>query len=597
MIQYLKRRAERVLGPALYLVVSLVFTWPLALHLATHVIGPFHGDNLEYVWKIWWVRHAWFERNLSPWFVPHVYWPYGYPMSYGEITPLHTVFMLPLNLLLGEVCTYNLVILFSTWLSGWLTYLWLSDLTNGRRGAAFVGGLIFAFCPYRMARIAGHLPLVSTEGIPLVLWGMERFWKRRCWSDGLLIAAGVSVSALSSWYYALALALLAPIYWLVRARPWRAWLAGRWFRYGVGLAGLVTACAVVPFALLYADVARVGLARVPLKEADFWSASLADYLLPNWRHPLWGSAVRRALTGRDVLLPYEFLLGFGYIGGAVALLGWRRGQHPARQAIVAWTVVALVLSLGPSLHLLPGWSLRLPLSPDWAGRATAVLTWLGEHSLAQEPFTLNSDGTTVIPLPALLLRWFVVGGTGVRSWGRFALVAELGIAALAALGLGAMERGVKWSERSHRRLATLTVGLLVLFEFYTGTQPMIRVEPRPVDQWLASQPGTFAIVQMPLEVALSGPQMFYTRYHGKNIIGGYGTYFPILFEERYPELADFPSDASLDRLEQWPVQYVLVDQTDLPNHPGLADAIARQPRLRRVTTEGSVDVYVIAADG
>lgn len=590
--------ANNLFASILYLLVSLIFTWPLVLHISTSVIGPFHGDNLEYVWKIWWVRHAWLDLRISPWLVPHVYWPHGYSLTYGEITPLHTVVMLPVNLLLGEVCAYNLAILLSAWLSGWLAYLWLKDLTGGDRCAAFVGGLIFAFCPYRMARIAGHLPLISTEGIPLVLWGMERFWRRRRWGDGLLIATGLLVSALSSWYYAMALALLVPPYWLVRARPWRVWLTRRWFWSGVGLASLVTICAVGPFALPYVDVARSGLARVPLEEADFWSASLADYLLPNWRHPLWGAAVRRALLGNDDLLPYEFLLSLGYVGSALALFGLRRGRHQARRAITIWTVAALVLGLGPSLHLLPGWPLRLPLPPGWTNRVTAALTWLGEHSLARETFTLNVGESVVVPLPALLIRWFIVAGVGMRSWGRFALFAVLGIAALAALGLsvvGEQAGSSGWSSWRHR-LVAIGAGLLVLFEFYTGPQSLIRAEPRPVDAWLARQPGEFAIVQMPLPVALSGPQMFYTRYHGKSIISGYGTYFPILFEERYPALAGFPDDASIDCLAQWPARYVLVDRADLPGYPGLADAIAGQPRLKLMTTVESIDVYAIVGD-
>jgi hypothetical protein len=578
-------------------VLVVVFTWPLVLHAATHVIGPFRGDNLEYVWKVWWVRHSWFERQASPWFVPHVYWPYGYDLAYGEVTPLHTVLMLPVNLLLGEVWTYNLAILLSAWLSAWLTYLWLVDLTEGRQGAAFVGGLIFAFCPYRMARIAGHLPLVGTQGIPLVLWGLERFWQRRRLSDGLLISAGLAMSALSSWYYAMALALLAPLYWLVRARPWRTWLSGWWFWRGVGLAGLLVACAVIPFALLYVDVAKVGMARVSLEETDFWSASLLDYILPNWRHPLWGAAIRRVLMGGDTLPPYEFMLGFGYSGGLLAVLGWRRGRHPARKAIVVWTLGALALSLGPSFHSISGYPLRVPLPSGWAHRLTSVLSWVGEHSLAREPFTLNTGETVVIPLPALLVRWFLIGGAGLRSWGRFALLATLGVAALAALGLSALEKQIERpGQRTWQRgLPLLLVGLLVLFELYTGPQSLIWVGPRPVDEWLTRQPGEFAIVQMPLEAALSGPQMFYSRYHGKNIIGGYGTYFPILFKERYPELAEFPSDASVELLAHWPVRYVLVDRADVSNYPGLAEALAEQSRLKRVVTMGGVDVYEIVS--
>jgi hypothetical protein len=596
------RWTRELIAPALYLTVTLAFTWPLPARLFSSVIGPFVGDNLEYVWKIWWVRHALFELRASPWLVPHVHWPHGYLLAYGEITPLHTVLMLPVTLLIGEVATYNLAVLLSTWLSAWFTYLWLQDITGGRKWAASVGGLIFAFCPYRMARIAGHLPLMSTEGIPLVLWGLERFWTQRRWRGGLLIGLGVSLSALSSWYYGLALAILVPVYWLARARPWRDWLAGRWFWVGVGVAGVIVVTSVAPFLLPYAQVAASGRMRIPLQEADFWSASLIDYALPNWRHPLWGVQVRRALTGQEGLLPYEFLLSPGYVVGLLALLGLRQKTDPARRAIVAWVAAALVLSLGPTLHLLPGWPLRIPLPPAIAEWLTGALTWVGSHSLASERFTLNagfSGGTSVLPMPALLVRWFVVGGAGMRSWGRFSVFSMAGLAALAALALGANPRtsaGASPLPR-YRKLAVFVLGILVLFEFYTGPQSMVCVEPRPVDEWLAQQPGDFAIVQMPLKVALSGPQMLYTRYHGKNIIGGYGTYLPLLFEEQYPELAEFPSAASLDRLEAWPVRFVLVDREDLADHPGLADAMSREPRLSRATTEGTVDVYEIVPGG
>jgi hypothetical protein len=299
------------------------------------------------------------------------------------------------------------------------------------------------------------------------------------------------------------------------------------------------------------------------------------------------------------MLPYEFLLSFGYVGGLLALFGWQRGRHKAKRAIVVWTAAALVFSLGPSFHLIPGWPLKLPLPAGWSKALSRALTWLGEHSLAREPFTLGSDTSTVIPLPALLVRWFVPAAAGMRSWTRFAFFATVGVAALAALGLSVAEQESTRQIRTgwRRHLPAALASLLVLFEFYTGAQALIPVKPRPVDEWLAQQPGEFAIVQMPLKVALSGPQMFYTRYHGKNIISGYGTYFPILFEERYPELADFPIDASIDRLEQWPVRYVLVDRNHLTADLDLAQAIAHQPRLRLVTTIGTVDVYdIIAAD-
>jgi hypothetical protein len=579
---------------SVYFLITCIFTWPLILHVNTHVIGPFRGDNLEYIWKIWWVRHSIVEENLSPWLVPNIYWPHGYNLSYGEITPLNTFILLPITILFNEVITYNLSILFSTFLSAGFTYLWLLELTDGHRPASFVGGLIFGFCPYRMARIAGHLPLVNTQGIPLVIWGLERFLKQKRGHSIFLIVAGFLISAWSSWYYAMILAILSPLYWLIRARPWHIWVSRSWFWVGTALVILISGCLVAPFLYPYVEILQSNQAKISLAEADFWSASILDYLLPNWRHPLWGPIERKALLGEDLLLPYEFLLNFGYASALFALFGWRRGKHPAVKALAFCSVIALILSFGPTLHILPGWPIRIPLPEPWVKHITTVLSWIGEHSLAHEKFSLHTAHSITIPLPALLIRWFVIGGQGLRSWGRFSIFTVLGVASLSALGLKALAKAVK-KEKSKlfEGLLLILLGLLVLFEFYTGPQDLILVGPRPVDRWLAEKPAEFAIVQMPLQTALSGPQMFYSRYHQKNLIGGYGTYFPILFEERYPELLDFPSDSSIELLAEWPVQYVLISEKDLLDQVGLRQAITEQPRLEYVDKIGDIYVYDI----
>jgi len=157
-----------------FTVASVAMTWPLVLHLGSSVIGPFRSDNFEYIWKIYWIKHALFDLGQSPWRVADIYYPSGYLLAYGEITPLHTFLGLPITLLTNEVTSYNLFILVSTILSGYLTYLWVRALTKNH-AASILAGIVFAFCPYRMARIAGHLPLVSTQGFPLFFLGIERF--------------------------------------------------------------------------------------------------------------------------------------------------------------------------------------------------------------------------------------------------------------------------------------------------------------------------------------------------------------------------------------------------------------------------------------
>jgi hypothetical protein len=74
---------------------------------------------------------------------------------------------------------------------------------------------------------------------------------------------------------------------------------------------------------------------------------------------------------------------------------------------------------------------------------------------------------------------------------------------------------------------------------------------------------------------------------------GAGTYFPGIFTNRYPHVAEFPDDLALNQLAAWDVKYILVDVKHL-NDPAttftLAD-IDAQPRLRHVVTLDSQAVY------
>jgi hypothetical protein len=577
----------------LFLVLAIAVTWPLALHLSTYIIGPFYGDNLEYVWKIWWVEHALIDLRQSPLVQPDIFYPYGYPLAYGEITPIHTYLGLPLTVLAGPVATYNLFILASFVLSGLFTYLFVRRLTKSS-AAGIVAGIIFAFCPYRMARIAGNLPLVDTQWLPLCLLFVERFVSRHRWIDAGLAGLSFAAISLSSWYYLAALGLLLPIYLLARVRGWRDHGWRSWMRGGL-VSALVVSLSVAPFLAPYLTVQQTGEATVPLEQAAFWSASLTDYLTPNPRHVLWGDWVQEHLTFFIGGLPYEFLLGWGLVSTILALYGWKRG---GKREWGWWIVVALVLSLGPVLTLF-GRTITFRAPAGFATLVNDTLDWLGRHSPVHEPYTLASPGRVAVPLPAILLRWFVPGLAGMRSWGRFAIFATFGVAVLGGIGVSSfLEEEIEAQATRHGVLRRWGVtGLLaglVFFEFYTGPQQLIKPGPRPVDEWLAAQPERATIIQMPLAVALSGPQMYYTMHHGQRIASGYGTYLPILFEESYPELDEIASDRALHTLATWGgegIDLILIDEGDMPAGDPRWKIIAGQSRLKLLTVQDRIRVY------
>ena len=148
------------------------------------------------------------------------------------------------------------------------------------------------------------------------------------------------------------------------------------------------------------------------------------------------------------------------------------------------------------------------------------------------------------------------------------------------------------STRSRKQtLAGVVVLSLAIFELWPGSLPLQPVEPREVDRWLAARPGQFTIMELPLVSALSAPQMLYSRYHGKRTAFAYGTYFPYWYRQEYPELADCPKNACLDRLRSWGVRYVLLNLEALPLGSTLESELDSSPDLGRIIRLDQIVVY------
>ena len=107
---------------------------------------------------------------------------------------------LPAYLATGNiVLAYNLVFLATFALSGLGTFLFVRELTGSAR-AAFVAGLFYAFFPYRLNQFP-HIQTLSSQWIPLALFGFRRYFDRGSrWALAGGAAAFV-VQGLSTGYY------------------------------------------------------------------------------------------------------------------------------------------------------------------------------------------------------------------------------------------------------------------------------------------------------------------------------------------------------------------------------------------------------------
>lgn len=585
-----------ILSLGYFCLLTLAVTWPLALHWSSRVPGWYVADNYEYLWKLWWFKHALLDLHQSPLVAPHIFYPEGFALAHAELTPLHTVLGLPITWAVGEIAAYNTFAALSFVISGYATYVLVRDLT-GRDWAALFAGSLFMLTPYHVVRYGGILPLMSIEGIPVFFLGLQRWLADGRLRWAALAALGFLLAMWASIYYGFGLALLGALYLLLQLR--RAGSNRRVWQL-IGMLAITATAIIASVGWPYWQLSREIRLVVPLEEVDFWSASLTDYLLPTGLHPIWGRFVRERLLSIPPDYPQialEFVLSPGWLALLFAAYGSSRWRGAHSRAFLWIAVAAGILSFGPRLHL-GRHPLVIPAPDKLVAGWNQLLEGIGARLPAGESYRpLAAQGVT-LPLPALLLRWLLLPLQGMRAWNRFAVFVSFGVSVLAGMGcaawlqheIGSAEMLVGRVARRVNRAGALVLALAVL-ELWPGRIPLQPVEPRAVDRWLAQQPGEFTIMELPVGSALSAPQMLYTRFHGKRTAFAYGTYFPIWYRQTYPELADCPAAACLDRLRKWEVRYVLFNLEAVDPSSELARELDRSTDLQRIIQREQIVVY------
>jgi hypothetical protein len=521
-------------------ILAILLLAPLVPEPARFIPGP-PGDNLEYVWKLQWFADA-LARRQSPTFVPHLFYPTGYELAYSELTPAHTLLGLPLTLLAGPTLTYNVLIVLSFVLTTLLTALLAERLGAGRLGAC-VAGIGVGFCLWRYQHTLGQMNMIGTQWVILALYGLEGFIRRRSAFDAALTGIGVALAAWSSWYY-------GPTLWLIMA----LWLLMRWSwkeprsLQQAGLAALAAPLVVLALIALYAQptiqALRGGDTRHEYASLLSLSARPLDYLTPSRYHAIWGAwsaQIAPDTAGAQLVAPGFALLALAGIGA------WRW-----RQSAITWTLliivgVCFVLSLGPELRL----------------------------------------GDRTIPLPALLAYEHIPVLRSIRAWSRMAFYVQICVGLLAALGLTGF---AQW-RRAWQALGVVAV-CGVLLEVAHAAPWSASTAPRPVDRWLATQPGSGATLQVP--DSFSGAIEYYALFSKRPSLTGYGTFEPAGATADLVWLREFPSERALTTLRRLGGEYILVRRSAMERErPGWRERATQQPELAQVYEDDEFTVYRI----
>ena len=556
LLAEVRRILARDLAALLFFaVVSLAAMYPVLQAPRSQVIG-IPGDNIQYTYMTGWVAQS-VLLGQSPLVDPRLNYPDDLALPATDAPFISMLAVAPATWLLGPVFGYNLLLFGTYLLSGYFTYLWVRRLTGSRAGGV-AAGFGFMLMPFHVIRSYGNPQLLSTQMFPLFFWALDNTLHADPPTPRDLRLLGIATFLLGcmSQYYLVIGLVTGGFYALFTLVPHMSYIV----RNGWAIIARVFFASLLAM-LPYLTILNAGVYEpYNIGRTRVWSAEPLNFVLPLPFHPLWGS-----LTAQINPDPYwgEKSLYVGVVTGMLALVALLWPRSPYRRRNLVWAGVALVAAIfafGPDLH------------------------WKGESLSLHDPLWLPAYYLAKLPMVNIL-----------RVWSRFGIITLLFVMLLAGVAVAQL------FDRFGRRFAPVFALLLALMviDFLPGRLDSIALGPRPIDLWLARQPGDFAVAFLPPNNDVATYRsMFGSLFHSKQLPA---FNHPNHQSRSYRDFAriaeDLPSRRSLEELRRLGYRYLVFDRAlysgwRAPAWEEVEPALRRSADLQIVD---EVDGFVIVA--
>ena len=499
----------------LFAALTAVMTLPQVLHLADGVADD--GDPLLVTWIFGWVAHQ-LPRAPGHLFDANIFFPERRTLAFSETLLAPAVAAAPLYWIgAGRIFIYNVLFLLGFIASGVATAVLVRSLT-GRRDAAVVAGIIFAFLPFRIGQYS-HLQLQHTEWMPLALLAAHALVRTGRMASGVWVGVCVACQALSSIYYGVFLAVyLAVVICVLFAGSGGA---SRPRLLALGAGALTAIVLLTPVAAVYTG-ARAVVGERGFAEAAANSATWRSYLAASPLSLVYGRVLGLAEPER-ILFP-------GFVPIVLAVAALKRSATPGRAMAQGPDVVAQDFS--PAHR----WAYVL-------GLVVAFDISLGTHGLTYP-----------------LLYRFVLPFRALRVPARMGVMVGLSLAVLAGYGFA---RATERLTPRRRWFAAALAAAAILIEFAS--------RPIPLQIIPAAAPAAYAdllrdrgdgppaaIVEYPMGEHNDPTYMYYSTFHWQPLANGYSGFYPPSYEDLRFVFESFPSDEAISAVRARGIRYLLV---------------------------------------
>lgn len=560
-------------------IVSAIITCAIFLPYSLH-IGRALPNAVDPVFYAWNLDHNFksASRGFRDLLDTNIFYPEGNTLAFSDTLYPQTLMTAPfLYLTKNPVLAENLYIFITFPLSALAMFL-LSYYVTKHVWASAVSGLLFAFSYPRLAQI-GHLPMISSQWMPLCILFLLKYLKNGSWKHLLLTFLFFVLNITSSIYFGVFLVPVAVIALCIELVAWiktRSTNVPKKIAKGVLIwcipMAIVLAVLLYPYIRLKAEYPDI---RRSLEDTGRLSATLSDYTTVLPTSLIANLKVLPTNINEKPLYPTLTLLILAAVGTGI---GWKtKRKYVLFFGLCA--AVSFLLSLGPY---------------------TDINT---------EAFSRRN-----VPLPYYYFYHVNPLMQIVRVPARLSIVVVLSLAGLAAIGLS--------SVLTKKRLLLLLVilGLFGLEIWQVNTLyvpvPVGRDIPA-VYRWLEGQPDNAIIAELPLRPLWRGISMeeqllrgyrdtrdedvyasetyrvFFSTVHNKRMINGYSGFFPQVYHDQAGLLDNFPTPESLAMLKQQHVRYILIHAWQYTDKPfsDIKRLVAQYPDLKLVQQFGDDYVY------
>jgi hypothetical protein len=553
---------RHVVAITLYAAVALAFSWPLPLHLTTHLTGSITGDTGVYVWNQWVFRHELLTHHRFPMFTREVLGlRHSVDLSLHNYTLFADLVAFPLLSVLDVVTTFNVVYLLLSVMTAWAMFV-LARTVIDRTPEAWLAGALFGFAPVFTARSIAHFSLASAAPLPLFVLALRRGHETGNPRYSLLAGAVAGWAATWDAYYGIFCVVIAVVYFAaihiqVSAHPE---IHSPRRPHSIRVVDGAIACifsALVAIVLTDATDLTLFGERILLRPLHTPVLALTLLVLLRWwictrpiigTLPSWRTAARHvavaAIACGVVLLPV--LIAFGYQladGGSFhGPIFWRSSPpgvdllalflpNPTNQWVggrsAQWLTIrpngypenaASLPLVAVALIAIAAWRCRFRPAREWV--------WLTVFFglLALGPFIHVGGINTYIPTPWTFLRYAPLI-TATRTPARYAIPLVMAFAVVFALALSA----ITLRAGRYRPLALIAVTVALLAELSPWPRPIYAAHVPDIFKDVAADPRDVRVLHLPFGVRsgewsagdFSAAAQFFQTFHGKRLVGGY----------------------------------------------------------------------------